>query len=148
MKIRAILLIAIFIGGMYVMIQSMDDNNEKEFNELFISDNEPFVSLSFSKPTTVGASVDTWVVDEDKEIKNLLLFLQDYNVQKMNPDEVNIGNHSEQFSISLNDTDGNTITIIVDENIIIENSLNYYKITDGPLDVEWLVQFFVQNQKS
>ncbi len=148
MKFRAILLIAIFIGGMYVMIQSMDDYKEKEFNELLNSRNDPFVSLLFSKPSTIGASADTWVVDEDKEIENLLLFLQNYHVRKMKPEEVSIGDHAEQFSISLHDNEGNTITIIVNENVIIENSLSYYKIVDGPLDVEWLVQFFVQNQAS
>jgi len=49
-------------------------------------------------------------------------------------------------SLQLQDDKGNTLSIIVNENLIIQNSLLYYEIVDGPLDVEWMVHFFIGNQ--
>lgn len=146
MKMRALLLIAIFIGGMYMMVQSMNERNEKPVHELFTSHDEPFVSLSFSQPSILGKRVDTWTVNEDKEIENLLLFLEGYQAQKIEPEEAILPDSPHHFSISLNNSNGKVITIIIDENIIIEDTFTYYEIVNESLDIEWLVQFFLENK--
>ena len=146
MKLRAFLLIAILIGGSYMMIQSINDYAEKEFTELLSTMDPPITTLLFTKPATSGNALETWHVDEHSEIDGLLNFLQGYHVRKLKPEEINTNDETEQFSIQLQDEDGNTLSILVNENLIIQNSLLYYEIVDGPLDTEWLVHFFISNQ--
>lgn len=134
------------IGGMYAMIQSLHEYNEKKFTELLESENIPFETLTFTKPPTLGSTPKSWVIDEDSEIESLLTFLQNYHVRKLKPEEIDPYDEIDQFSLSLRDEDGNTLNIIITEDLIIQNSLLYYEIVDGPLNVDWLVQFFVSNQ--
>lgn len=146
MKIRGLLLIALVLGGMYVMIQSPKEYTVNEFNLLLQSMNEPFSSVLFSVPSSFPAKPETWVVDEVTEIESLLNFLQDYHVQKIQPEEITDNLLPTDFSLMLEDINGNSIEIIIDENLIIQNSLLYYEIVDGPLNVDWLVQFFIHNK--
>ncbi|MEK5037794.1 hypothetical protein [Sporosarcina sp. FSL K6-3457] len=146
MKMRAFLLIAILIGGSYTMIQSFNDYNEKQFTDLLNTMNPSFTTALFTKPSTSGNTSETWHVDEHSEIDSLLNFLQGYHVRKLKPEEINTNDETEEFSIQLQDKDGNTLSILVNENLIIQNSLLYYEIVDGPLDTEWLVHFFISNQ--
>ena len=131
---------------MYAMGKSFDDNRERNFFEIFQSMNEPFASLLFTIPSSFASKQETWIVDEDEEIESFINFLQDYHVRKLNPKDINIDDDTEQFSIILNDEQGNTLKVIVNENLIIQNSTLYYEIIDGPLNDKWLVQFFVQNK--
>jgi hypothetical protein len=146
MKIRAVLLIALMIGGAYAMIQSYQEYEEKEFIEILAPKDAHFSSLIFTKPAMAGSESKSWIVDEPSEIESLLYFLQNYHVRKLVPEEIDPFDDIEQFSISLQDENGNTLSIIVTEDLIIQNSLLYYEIVDGPLNVDWLVQFFISNQ--
>lgn len=146
MKLRAFLLIAILIGGSYTMMRSFNDYNERPFTDLLSTTNPSFDSLLFTKPAISGNARETWHVDDHSEISNLLDFLKDYHVKKLKPEEINIDDETEQFSIQLQDVDGNSLSIIINENLIIQNSVLYYEIVDGPLDVKWLVHFFISNQ--
>lgn len=145
MRIRAFLLIAILIGGTYMMLESIDENKEKEFFELLDSDNE-FDSLTFNKPARFGTDSKTWIIDEQEEIQTLTAFLEQYRFQKLQPDEIDPHDEIDEFSISLHNENGQTISIIVTEDLIIQNSSLYYEIVGGPLNIDWLVHFFVSNQ--
>ncbi len=134
------------IGGTYAMLQSYKDYEEKEFIEILTPMDAHFSSLIFTKPAIAGSDSQSWIVDEPSEIESLLYFLQNYHVRKLTPEEINPFDEVEQFTISLQDENGNTLSIIVNEDLIIQNSLLYYEIVDGPLNVEWLVQFFISNQ--
>lgn len=146
MKIRALLLVAILIGGSYTLVQSYLDYKEKAFEELLYSMNPKFSSITFAKPSTATTNGETWQVNEEKEIQELLSFLQMYHIQKLKPEEINLYDEILQFGIQLEDESGNSITVIIDENLIIQNNLLYYRIVDGPLDVDWLVHFFLGNK--
>lgn len=146
MKMRAVLLIALMIGGAYAMLQSYQEYEEKEFTEILAPMDAHFSSLIFTKPAMAGSESKSWIVDEPSEIESLLYFLQNYHVRKLAPEEIDPFDDIEQFSISLQDENGNTLSIIVTEDLIIQNSLLYYEIVDGPLNVDWLVQFFISNQ--
>lgn len=146
MKIRALLLIILMIGGTFAMIQSIQDYEEKEFTDLLSSMNAPFNSLIFSKPSDDGPGNETWVVDEVEEIETFLSFLQNYHVRKLTPEEINPHDDVNHFSISLQDDNGSVISIMISEDLIIRNSSLYYEVVDGPLDIDWLVQFFISNQ--
>lgn len=146
MKMRAFLLIALIIGGMYAMIETINDFNEKSFNEFFETLDADFSSLTFTKPTMHGSPAETWSIHDEHKVDDLLQFLQSYHVKKLKPEEINLDDNIDEFTISLEDSDGNTVTIIIAENLIVENSLLYYEIVDGPLDVDWIVRFFVTNK--
>ncbi|MFD1205725.1 MULTISPECIES: hypothetical protein [Sporosarcina] len=146
MKIRGILLIALLIGGAYAMIQSINDYNEKKFAELLQSADTNFQSLVFSKPQLSDSPSKTWIVDDPEQVDELLNFLQHYDVKKLKPEEIDIEDDIDQFSISLTDNNGNSMTVIITENLIIQNSMLYYKIVNDDLDMEWIARFFAENQ--
>lgn len=143
MKIRGLLLLALMIGGAYMMIQSYSQD-EIAFNEILYSMNAPFNSLIFTKPSENGTA--SWVVDEQSEIEALLSFLQNYHVRKLTPEEVNVYDDVNHFSIRLQDENGRELSIMLSEDLIIQDSILYYEVVDGPLDVEWLLTFFINNQ--
>ena len=146
MKMRAFLLLILMIGGTYAMIQSFHDYKEKALTELLSASDTPFTSLIFSKPSPDDDTPLTWNVSNETEIESLLEFLQDYHVRQLRPTEIGQVDVFEQFSISLKDENDNSISIIVNSNLVIQNGSHYYEIVDGPLDVDWLVTFFVNNQ--
>ncbi len=146
MKIRGLLLIAILIGGSYTTYQTFKDFQEKNFDELLSSHNIFFNSVTFAKPTIFNTIHESWKIDDEKEIEELLQFLQNYHVQRLKPEEINLNDEILHFDIQLEDGAGNTITVIIDEDLIIQNDELYYRIVDGPLDVEWLVHFFLHNK--
>lgn len=146
MKMRAFLLIALIIGGMYAMVESINDFKVKSFAEYIETVDTEFKSLTFTKPIRYGSTSETWSVDDEYKVDELLQFLQNYHVKKLKPEEIDPDDNIDEFSISLKDADGNSITIVVAENLIIQNSLLYYEIVDGPLDVDWIVRFFVSNK--
>ena len=146
MKIRALLLIALLIGGTYAMLQTYNESDEKSFSELFNTIGNDFNSLIFTKPTTQASTAETWVVDDEYEVSQLLQFLQNYTIQKLNAADIDVKDEIDVLSIELKDDDGNTITIMIEENIIIQNEDLYYEVVNGPLDVNWIVKFFVSNR--
>lgn len=146
MKFRGLILTVLLILGAQAMIESFQKDNEIALSDLLYSMTDPFTSILLTKPYTEGASSNTWVVDDVEEINELLSFLEHYNVRKLKPEEIDIDDDIDQFSIDLIDHAGNTVSILVNEDLIIQNSLLYYQIVDGPLDVDWLVQFFIHNQ--
>lgn len=146
MKMRAILLAALIIGGAYMMIQSYQDEPEQEFTQFLTQWNNPFYSLTFSKPVFSGGPSDTWVIDDPEEIEALLDYLESYHIRKLKPEEIDLTDDIDHFSIRLQDNENHSITIMIHENLIIQDSSLYYEIVDGPLDVDWLVQFIIDNQ--
>ncbi|MDS9473076.1 hypothetical protein [Sporosarcina pasteurii] len=146
MKFRAILLLALMIGGAYMMVQSFQDYEKKEFTDILHSMDAPFNSLIFTKPSVNGQGTDSWVVDEQEEIDTLLKFLQNYHVRKLKPEEINVYDDVNHFSISLLDDNGSELSIMLSEDLIIQDSILYYEVVDGPLDIDWLLAFFISNQ--
>lgn len=106
----------------------------------------PFNSLIFTKPSVNGQGTDSWVVDEQEEIDTLLKFLQNYHVRKLKPEEINVYDDVNHFSISLLDDNGSELSIMLSEDLIIQDSILYYEVVDGPLDIDWLLAFFISNQ--
>lgn len=143
MKIRGLLLLAIMIGGTYAMLQSFHDYDNKEFSVLLNSIKNPFTSLIITKASPLDLELEIWNTDDGTKIEDLISFLQDYHIRKLKPEEVNLEDKVEEFSIKLKDDNGNEMIIIINENLIIQNSLLYYEVVDGPLDMGWMVQFFL-----
>ena len=110
------------------------------FAELLESMSDHFVSVTFNKPSEV------WSIEDEIVVESLLEFLQNYHVRKLKPEETKPLSTTDQFILILEAENGSEITINVEENLIILNSLVYYEIVDGPLDSDWIIQFFVSNQ--
>lgn len=146
MRIRAFLLILIMISGTYMMLQTYKEDEQTAFREVLHAMNAPFNSLTFTKPAANGNGVESWVVDEQAEIDMLLSFLQNYHVRKLKPDEINIFDNANHFSIQLHDENGRKLSIMLSEDLIIQDDLLYYEVVDGPLDVNWLLAFFMSNE--
>ncbi|MCM3637061.1 hypothetical protein M3152_04945 [Sporosarcina luteola] len=146
MKMRAFLLIALIIGGMYTMIETINDFKEKSFAEFIDTVDTEFAMLTFTKPMMHGFPAETWSIDDENKVDELLQFLENYHVKKLKPEEIDPDDNIDELTISLRDSEGNNITIVIAENLIIQNSLLYYEIVDGPLDVDWIVRFFVSNK--
>ena len=143
MKIRGLLLLAIMIGGAYAMLQSFHgyDYDDKEFTVLHDSITNPFTSLIITKASPVDSRFETWKTEDETKINDLIDFLQDYHVRKLNPKDIDTEDKIDEFSIILTDENGKEITIQINENLIIQNSLLYYEVVNGPLDIDWMVQF-------
>ena len=146
MKMRAFFLIVLMIAGTYAMIQSFQEYEEKAFTELLNPMNEPINSLIFSRPSPTGSGAETWIVSESNEIEALLNFLEDVQINELTSDEFHPSDEINHFSISLKDAEDNIIRIIINETLMIEHASVYYEIVDHPLDIDWLVQFFIHNQ--
>ncbi len=146
MKIRALLLIAIMIMGSYAMIQLLLGYDKKEVLEVLDPTKSPFSLLTISEPSLSGADPKIWVIEDESEIESLLEFLQDYHVRKLKPEKINRIDDINQFIINLIDENGDNFSIVVNEDLIIENSSLYYEVVDGPIDVDWIVQFFISNK--
>lgn len=146
MKFRALLLLALVIGGAYVMFQTKQSDNPKALGDILDASETPFNLLTFNKPMENGSSVESWMIDEPAEIKLLLSFLQNYHVRKLSQEDINLYDRTNEFSIQLHDDYGRELSIMVNENLIIQDNMLYYEVVDGPLDVNWLLTFFLQNQ--
>lgn len=146
MKIRALLLIAVMIMGTYAMIQLFLGYDKKEVSKVLGATESPFSLLTFSEPSLSGAAPQIWNVDDQAEIESLLEFLQDYHVRKLKPEKINKIDDINQFIIYLTDKNGDSFSIVVNEDLIIQNSSLYYEVVDGPIDVDWIVQFFISNK--
>lgn len=146
MKIRGLLLLAIMIGGAYMMFQTYKDEDQTAFTEVLHAMNAPFNSLTFTKPSADGTGVKSWVVDDQVEIDMLLSFLQNYHVRKLKPEEINVFDRVDHFSIQLHDENGRELSIMLSEDLIIQDDVLYYEVVDGPLDVNWLLTFFMNNE--
>lgn len=147
MKMRAFLLISILVGGTYAMIQSYSQYNDKNFRDFVGSLNTEFTSLVFHQPSEIGSTPHTWMVKDERQIDDLINFLNSYRIRKIQPKDVIFDVVEPRYSISLKDNHRNVLTIFLSENIIIQSDSNYYEIVDGPIDVEWLQQFFINSQK-
>ena len=87
MKIRALLLIAILIGGTYMMLQSSDDDKEKDLFELLDSQ-ITFATLIFNKPPIFVTDAKTCIIEADEAIQSLLHFLGQYRFRQLTPNDI------------------------------------------------------------
>jgi len=148
MKFRAILLIAILLGGTYAIIQSQNEYEERLFTELINYMNDPLISLTLNKPSNFGTPPDEWVIDDEGALESLVVFLEPYHVQKLKPDVISDLQKTDGLSLVLETEYGNEFTIVVDSNYIILNSTSYYEIVNGPLESDWIIKFFVNNKST
>jgi len=146
MKIRALLSIGIMIIGTYAMAQLFLGYDKKEVTKVLGTTETQFSVMTFSEPSLSGSTPKIWNISDESQIESLLEFLQDYHVRKLKPEKINKVDDINQFIINLTDSNGDNFSIIVNEDLIIQNSSLYYEVVDGPIDVDWIVHFFISNK--
>lgn len=146
MRLRLVLLTLLVASGFYQMIQEYDQAANPSFQHLFDRPDYEFDSITFRQPGLLNEPALTWKVDQVHEIDQLLRFLQNYQYQKVDPSSLQLFDDEPIFTIYLQDTAGNSITILIEEELIIENETLYYQIVDGPLNVDWLMDFVFSNK--
>lgn len=146
MKIRALILLLLVSSGAFMMIQSMKDQTEQPFSSVFSLSSSTFQALILYQPPLLGRTAETWIVDDPSEIEAFLQFLEHYHIRKLRPDEIALADGIDTFSIQLIHPQGADLKILISEELIIQNAHLYYKIVDDPVDMKWLVQFFIENR--
>lgn len=146
MKIRAIILVLLVSSGAFMMIQSMTNEAEQPFSSVFSVQPAMYQALIFHKPSLSGRHAKTWIVDETSEVEAFLQFLDHYHIRKLQPEHINLEDEIDLFSIQLIHPKGTNVKIFISEQLIIQNANLYYEVVNEPVDIDWLVQFFIDNR--
>lgn len=148
MKLRAFLLVLLLAGGAYAMILSINEFSSKTFNEVFQTPEEHVVQLIFTKPSSTGTTPPAWVSTDKEQIANLLEFLSDYELQKKDSQESLDDLNFNQFTISIEDHEENLLTVLVEDNLIVNQNGEQYALLDGPFDADWMIDFILSSSRS
>lgn len=145
MRMRAFILLMIMIGGTYMMFQSKQNEKISSFTNILEEMDSPVQSVTFIKPT-MDHNIQLQTIEQTAEIDQFILFLNNYELQIENKQPTTVSTE-EQFTILLEDHHQNVITILLQDDFVVFNDELYYKIVNGPLDVEQLVTFFVHTSR-
>ncbi|ARK23831.1 hypothetical protein SporoP37_03360 [Sporosarcina sp. P37] len=149
MKFRAVLLALLVAGGFYVMIQTVNESASRPFDQLQkqqLDGASPYSTIIFKQPGIHGQTVVTWKVEQIDEADRLLQFLQAYDYERVDPDTLQLFDDQPLFTIDLLDETGNRMTILIEEGILIQNDRLYYQVVNGPMQVDWLMEFILSNK--
>lgn len=148
MKMRAFLLLLLLTGGAYAMLQSINEYAGKGFHDVLQIPENQIEQLIFTKPSATSVDPPAWMTTDKEQIATLLEFLSDYELKKKDSQEYLEDLNFNQFTISLEDSEQNLITIMIEDNLVVTHTGEQYTILDGPLDVEWMVNFILLSQSS
>lgn len=147
MKVRAALLALLVASGFYVMLQSINESASHPYSWLQTEHvDTPFTTIIFKQPELHEQSATTWTVKHIEEVDRLLQFLQAYDYERVDPDTLELFDDQPLFTIDLRDDSGNRMTILIEEGILIQNDRLYYQVVNGPLQVDWLMDFILSNK--
>ncbi|PIC66700.1 hypothetical protein CSV71_07760 [Sporosarcina sp. P21c] len=149
MKIRGVILALLVAGGFYVMIQTIDEAASHPFERLQeqqLNGLSPYSFITFRQPGLQNEQAVTWKVDQVEEVDRLLQFLQAYDYERVDPDTLELFDDQPLFTIDLHDESGNRMTVLVEEGVLIHNDRLYYEVVNGPLQVDWLMEFILSNK--
>ncbi|PIC58664.1 hypothetical protein CSV80_03840 [Sporosarcina sp. P12(2017)] len=149
MKIRGVILALLVAGGFYVMIQTIDEAASHPFERLQeqqLNGLSPYSFITIRQPGLHEQQAVTWKVDQVEEVDRLLQFLQAYDYERVDPDTLQLFDDQPLFTIDLHDETGNRMTILIEEGVLIHNDRLYYEVVNGPLQVDWLMEFILSNK--
>lgn len=146
MKMRALLLTCLLIGGVYAMIQSIEEFQVKGFHEILPVSATSVEQLVFTSPASVSSAPPAWTVTDKEEIDRLMAFLQTVEVRKVDAQQPLHDLDFNQFTITLEDNGRNRITILADDHLIVTEEGEQFAVVDETLDVSWLLRFMISNQ--
>lgn len=126
--IGAIGVVLFFLWSVY------DDHREKGLDELITYQDDKFKAMEFN--------FSDWRIEEKEPVEELLEFLGRYRVKKMKDSEWNgnvSGEKGFQFMVYMRGK--STGASIYENRILSFNKTSYYKVLNGPIDMEWIEAF-------
>lgn len=112
-----------------------DDHREKGLVELFSYQASNFVAMNFN--------YEGWRTEETVPVEELLEFLSQYRVKKMKDSEWNQNVSMERgFEFLIFPKNGKGSGAYIHPNrLMLFNKPGYYKVLNGPIDMEWIDAF-------
>lgn len=130
---------AIIISLAFNVYLLIDDNRVKNVDELIKY--EAFNDFSFQMFTDTDANHSLYTSHQEP-VEELIDFLSQYQVKKISRSkwEQN-ANNEKGFMFSI--TSGNKMFVAtVFNDRLAQNNGNYYKVINGPIDMEWIENFY------
>ncbi len=112
-----------------------DDHREKRLDELFSYQTSNFVAMNFN--------YEGWRTEETEPVEELLEFLSQYRVKKMKDSEWDQNVSMERgFGFLIFPKKGKGSGASIHPNrLMLFNKPGYYKVLNGPIDMEWIDAF-------
>lgn len=111
-----------------------DDNREKGLVELFTYQASSFEVMEFG--------FSDWRTEETEPVEELMEFLSQYRVKKMKYSEWNSNVSAEKgFHVMIYLKGKTTGASIYENRLLSFNHTFYYKVLNGPIDMEWIEAF-------
>lgn len=127
--------IGIIAVALFFFWNLYDDHREKGLDELFSYDASNFVAMNFN--------YKGWQTEETEPVEELLEFLSQYRVKKMKDSQWDQNVSKERgfdFLIVPEKGKGSGASIHPTR-LMLLNKPGYYKILNGPIDMEWIDAF-------
>ncbi|MDW0115590.1 hypothetical protein QTL97_01390 [Sporosarcina thermotolerans] len=111
-----------------------DDHREKSLDELIKYQDNKFKAMEFN--------FSDWRIEEKEPVEEMLEFLSQYRVKKMKDSEWNSNVSGEKgFQVMVYLKGKTTGASIYENRILSYNKTSYYKVLNGPIDMEWIEAF-------
>lgn len=140
------LIIGIIVVIIIISLKTVNDYRERNLVDLIKYKSTDFLSLGF---TTDGNKVQgnkgyEWFTEDKKPADELLEFLGQYRVKKINEEEFSGNLNKEEifeFNFTISHSKAKPALVWVFGNKIHILSKGYYKVVNGPVEVEWIRRY-------
>jgi hypothetical protein len=143
---RLLFLIPIVVViGLLVAFGTLSTNQSSTLDELFGYNSTDFTSFEFKQ---INAPGETWSTNEEQSVEELSRFLSQYEVEQMKDFEWNSDVSKEKgFEVGIFLKNKPILASIFDDRIHLYGD-GYYKVANGPIDMEWVTKFNEKYQDS
>lgn len=140
-KFRIGLILALTI---FFSLKTFNDYRERNLVDLIGYKSSDYYSLEFTREgskITEGHFFD-WFTKDKEPTNELLEFLSQYRVKKINEEKVTANlNNEERVEFYISHSKANPAIIWIRENDVHILVGNYYKVVNGPIDMEWIKNY-------
>jgi penicillin V acylase-like amidase (Ntn superfamily) len=133
-----------------VSLKTFNDLRERNIDDLISYKPTDFYSIGFTKDRN-NIPVDRWSewwTNDRKPADELIEFLSQYRVKKVNEDAFNDHLNKDSFEFTISNSDANPIIVHAVKGHVHILVGNYYEIVNGPIDIEWIRKYNEKHLKS
>lgn len=153
MKNKKLKYIIIGILALIVIIslRTINENRERNFDDLIPYKHRNFETISFRKEITIEDTTRAadWVSRDQDQADELMNFLSQYRLKKISNETFNerlSDNEEGIFDFFITHSRG-TVAIVNVQGDVVHIFGNYYEVLNGPIDMEWISKFDDKNEK-
>lgn len=128
-------------------LKLVNDYRERNLADLINYKQTDFNSLGFTADwnNIQANNAYEWFTNDKEPADELLEFLSHYRVKKIKEKEFNRNLYKEdvfgEFEFTISHTKANPALVWVFENNVHILGKNYYKLVNGPVDIEWIKKY-------